>query len=221
MITYVGRGTISRRQVSSNTKKIVRSGYNKIASVYAASRADGSEDVQLLSMLVERLPRRALVLDAGSGSGYPVAQILAKTFRVVGVDFALRQIQLATVKVPDAIFVCADLSNAPFKNDTFDAVCSYYAIIHVPRSEHSKLLRDFHRVLRVGGLALLCMGAGDLPEDIGDWNGTEMFWSHYDGKTNLTIMKENGFEILWSKVVQDPIDPHAAHLFVLGQKTRV
>jgi SAM-dependent methyltransferase len=197
----------------------VRSGYNKIASTYAASRTDDSEDIQLLSLLVERLPRRALVLDAGCGSGYPVAQILAKSFQVVGVDFAPRQIQLAIGKVPDALFVCADLSNLPFKNGAFDAVCSYYAIIHVPRSEHSKLLRDFHRVLRVGGLALLCMGAGDLPEDIGDWCRTEMFWSHYDGKTNLTMMKENGFDILWSKVVKDPIDPTASHLFVLGQKT--
>ncbi len=204
-----------------HVKEIVRSGYNKIASSYSASRTVDSEDIQLLRLLVERLPRRAIVLDAGCGAGYPVAQILAKSFRVVGVDFAPVQIQLAIGKVPDAMFVCADLSNAPFKNDTFDAVCSYYAIIHVPRNEHSKLLRDFHRLLRVGGLALLCMGAGDLPEDIGDWHGTEMFWSHYDEKTNLRMMKENGFEILWSKVVQDPIDPHASHLFVLGQKTHL
>ena len=204
-----------------DTREIVRSGYNKIALDYAASRTADSEDVRLLSMLLERLPRRALVLDAGCGSGYPVAQILAKTFRVVGVDFAPRQIQLAIGKVPDGMFVCADLSNVPFNNDTFDAICSYYAIIHVPRSEHSKLLGDFHRVLRVGGLALLCMGAGDLPRDIGDWHGAEMFWSHYDGKTNLAMMKENGFDILWSKVVQDPIDPHASHLFVLGQKTHL
>lgn len=201
-------------------KETVRSGYNKLASSYSASRTVDSEDIQLLRLLLERLPRRALVLDAGCGAGYPVAQILAKSFRVVGVDFALGPIQLAVGNVPDGMFACADLSNVPFKNDTFDAVCSYYAIIHVPRIEHSKLLRDFHRVLRVGGLALLCMGAGDLPEDHGDWQGTEMFWSHYDGKTNLKMMEENGFDILWSKVVQDPIDPKAAHLFVLGQKTR-
>ncbi len=207
--------------MSLRAKEIVRSGYNKIASRYAESRTDDSEDIQLLSLLVERLPRRALVLDAGCGSGYPVAQFLAKSFQVVGVDFAPGQIQLARGKVPDAMFVCADLSNLPFKNGAFDAVCSYYAIIHVPRSEHSKLLTDFNRVLRVGGLGFLCVGAGDLPEDIGDWQGTEMFWSHYDGETNLRMMKENGFDILWSKVVQDPIDPRASHLFVLGQKTRL
>ncbi len=197
----------------------MRSGYNKIASSYVASRAADSEDVQLLNLLVERLPRGALVLDAGCGSGYPVVQLLANSFRVVGVDLARKQIQLARRKVPDAMFVCADLSNAPFKNDSFDAVCSHYAIIHVPRNEHSKLLTCFHRILRKGGTALLCMGAGDLPHDVSEYHGTEMFWSHYDGETNLRMMKVSKFDILLSKIVRDPVDPGASHLFVLGQKT--
>jgi ubiquinone/menaquinone biosynthesis C-methylase UbiE len=157
-------------------------------------------------------------LDAGCGSGYPVTQFLAQIFQVTGVDFAIEQLRLARTNLPDSSFVCADISEMPFKSDVFDAVSSYYAIIHVPRREHSKLLVNFYRILKTGGLALLCMGAGDLPQDSNYWQGTEMFWSHYDKETNLKMMRENGFSILWSKVVDDPIDPHAAHLFVLGQK---
>jgi SAM-dependent methyltransferase len=171
-----------------------------------------------LNLLVARLPKRAVVLDAGCGSGYPVTQFLAQSFQVTGVDFANEQIRLARKNLPDSWFVCADISKMPFKKDVFDAICSYYAIIHVPRREHSKLLVDFHSILKTGGLALLCMGAGDLPEDNSDWHGTDMFWSHYDKETNLKMMKEKGFSVLWSKVVEDPVDPHAAHLFVLGQK---
>jgi hypothetical protein len=62
------------------------------------------------------------------------------------------------------------------------------------------------------------MGAGDLPEDICDYQGTEMFWNHCDKETNLRMMKESGFNTLWQKIVEDPIDPRSAHLFVLGQK---
>ena len=61
-------------------------------------------------------------------------------------------------------------------------------------------------------------GAGDLPDDVGDWLGAQMYWSHYDDQTNLRMMNEGGFDILWHRIVEDPIDPHAAHLFVLGQK---
>jgi ubiquinone/menaquinone biosynthesis C-methylase UbiE len=199
-------------------KEIVRSGYNKIASRYTAKRVADSEDVKLLDLLVAQLPKNAVVLDAGCGSGYPVAQILSQSFRVTGVDFSNAQIQLARTNLPDSSFVCADISQMPFKNDAFDALCSYYAIIHVLRKEHSRLLRDFHRILKKNGLALLCMGAGDIPEDTAEWEGIEMLWSHYDKETNLKIIRETGFNTLWSKVVRDPLDCHAAHLFVLGQK---
>ena len=199
-------------------KEIVRTGYNKIASRYTAKRVADSEDVQLLDLLVKRLPKQAMVLDAGCGSGYPITQLLEQFFRVTGVDFANQPLRLARTKLPGSTFVNADICRMPFKNDVFDAVCSYYAIIHVPRREHSRLLIDFLRILKMDGLALLCMGAGDIPDDTADYQGTEMFWSHYDKETNLRMVKESGFNILWSKVVKDPIDAHAAHLFVLGQK---
>ena len=199
-------------------KEIVKAGYNKIASSYTAIRTGDSEDVRLLHLLVERLPKGALVLDAGCGSGYPVAQLLAKFFRVGGADFAGEQVRLAKERVPDGWFVCADITNLPFHDSTFDAVCSYYAIIHVPRSDHPKLLLDLHRILRPSGLALLCMGVGDLPSDISDYHGTKMFWSHYDRDTNLNMMKESMFDILWFKVVKDSTDPTASHLFILRQK---
>ncbi len=158
------------------------------------------------------------MFDAGCGSGYPVTQVLGRSFRVTGLDFAKEQVLMAKGTVPGAEFILGDIADLPVRDCVFDAICSYYAIIHVPRSEHSKLLRDFHRILKPGGLALLCMGAGDLPEDVDDWYGTQMYWSHYDKKTNLSMMKEGGFDILWFKIVDDPIDTHASHLFVLAQK---
>ena len=161
---------------------------------------------------------RGTVLDAGCGSGYPVTQLLAQSFHVTGVDFSGQQLQLARTNLPDSTLVCADIGKMPFKENVFDGLCSYYAIIHLPRREHPKVLADFHRILKMGGLALLCMGAGDLPEDTGVYQGTEMFWSHYDKDTNLKMLKRHGFNILWCKVVEDPIDPSSAYLFVLGQK---
>ena len=187
-------------------REIVKRGYDKIASSYEATRRGDSEDIQLLRLITGRLPKRAMVLDAGCGSGYPVTRFLAEFLEVTGVDFAEEQIRLARERVPDAEFIRADITSLPFQDSAFDAVCSYYAIIHVPRSEHQKLLVNFHRILRQGGLALLCMGAGDLPNEIADCHSVRMFWSHYDSDTNLRMMKENGFDILWFKTIADPID---------------
>lgn len=197
----------------------MKEGYNKIASSYEATRRADSEDVRLLRLLEERLPKGAMVVDAGCGSGYPVTKFLADFFQVTGVDFAEEQIRRAKERVPEAELVCADITNLPFRDGVFDAVCSYYAIISIPRSEHRKLLENFRRTLRPAGLVLLCMGAGDLPSEIGEYHGAPMFWSHYDSDANLRMMKESMFDILWFKTIVDPTDPASLHLFVLGQKT--
>jgi SAM-dependent methyltransferase len=206
------------RQIGMDDKLIVRDGYNAIAAKYLTNRSEESEDVQLLQELVDRLPKGAKVLDAGCGAGVPVAKYLNQFFDVTGVDFAEKQIHLARQLVPGAHFLCQDIIQLTLAESSFDAVCSYYAIIHIPRQEHKTLLLNFHRLLKPSGLMLLCMGADDLEKDIHDYHGTRMYWSHYDAETNLNMVKECGFDILWSRVVADSTSPGASHLFVLAQK---
>jgi hypothetical protein len=62
------------------------------------------------------------------------------------------------------------------------------------------------------------MGANDQDGDIADFYGAQMYWSHYDAATNLAMLKECGFAVIWARTVVDPTDPRAAHLFVLAQK---
>jgi ubiquinone/menaquinone biosynthesis C-methylase UbiE len=75
-----------------NYKETVKAGYDKIAKRYLEDRALDSQDVRLLDDLNARLPENAKVLDAGCGSGLPVAKILSERFDVTGVDFSEAQI---------------------------------------------------------------------------------------------------------------------------------
>jgi ubiquinone/menaquinone biosynthesis C-methylase UbiE len=137
------------------------------------------------------------------------------------VDISEAQVRLAQEMVPEGNFICADMTRLCFREGSFDAICSYYAIIHVPREEHAGILRDFYRILRPGGLALFCLGAGDLPESVEKYlNGVEMYWSHYDAKTNIGLLEECGFSIIWYRLVNDSTDPKSksVHLFVLAEK---
>jgi ubiquinone/menaquinone biosynthesis C-methylase UbiE len=199
-------------------REIVRAGYNAIAARYLTTRSEDSEDVQLLDELVRRLPRGAAVLDAGCGAGVPVARFLSRFFDVTGIDFAKKQIEMARQLVPQARFRVQDMTNLDLPEGSFDAVCSYYAIIHVPRKEHRKMLEGFYRVLMPSGLALLCMGANDVEADfVDDYLGAPMFWSHYDAPTNLRMIAESGFEIVLAREVADSTFPSAKHLFVLAR----
>jgi ubiquinone/menaquinone biosynthesis C-methylase UbiE len=199
-------------------KNIVRAGYNAKGTEYLATRTEDSEDVQLLQELVQRLPTGAKVLDAGCGAGVPVTKFLSRFFEVTGVDFAEAQIQLARQLVPQAQFVCQDMTELAFPDQSFDAICSYYAIIHIPRQEHRRMFLNLHRILRPLGLALLCLGASDLADDIDEnYLGARMYWSHYDADTNIEMLHECGFNVIWSKIVADSTYPGSAHLFVLAQ----
>ncbi len=203
-------------------KKLVRAGFNEIASKYLAERSRKSEDVGLLKELVDRLPKRAKVLDAGCGPGVPVTRYLARFFLVTGVDISEQQVKLARRLVPRARFICDDIESLAFRDESFDAICSYYAIFHVLRSRHKRILKNFHRMLRPGGLALLCMGAGELSSSIEEYHGIPMYWSHYGSEKNLRLISECKYDIIWSKTLKDanpsPLHPESAHLFVLAKK---
>lgn len=202
-----------------DSKKTVREGYNVIAERYLSERKRDSEDVRLLDELIERLPAHAKVLDAGCGAGVPISQRLSERFHVTGVDFSDAQIQLARRNVPHATFLCEDMTDLNFPDNTFDGVTSYYAIIHIPREQHQALLANFHRMLKLGGLALLCLGAEHLIDDIDEnFYGARMYWSHYDRETYLKMLTELGFQLIWSRLVADESCEGAKHLFVLAQK---
>jgi SAM-dependent methyltransferase len=126
---------------------------------------------------------------------------------------------LAQKNVPNAKFICEDMTKLNFPENTFDGICSYYAVIHIPREEHQALLANFHRMLNMGGVALLCLGAENLIDDIDEnYLGTRMYWSHYDSETYIKMLRECGFAIIWSKFVKDETCEGAGHLFVLVQK---
>jgi SAM-dependent methyltransferase len=203
-------------------KAIVRAGYDVIAEEYLRTRHADGEDLRLLDDLSARLPDGARVLDAGCGAGVPVARRLAARFHVTGVDISAAQIELARGLVPQATFIQADMTALAFPDASFDAICSFYAIIHVPREEHPALLRTFHRLLVPGGLLLASMGARESAGDVEEnWLGASaaMYWSHFGRATNLRLLAEAGFRIIWERLVtEDAAFGGGTHLFVLATR---
>ncbi len=203
-----------------NGKRIVEDGYDKLAAAYARVRRNDSDDVQLLIDFAEKLPDGSRVLDAGCGSGTPVSRILSERFQVTGVDISAEQIALARSAVPNAEFIHADMSTLAVPDGHFDAIVSFYAIIHVPRNEHSELLANFRRMLVPYGLLLVSMGASDNPDGTADnWldGGAPMYWSHYGRAENLRLIENAGFNVEWERlVVEDEEFGGGSHLFVLA-----
>jgi cyclopropane fatty-acyl-phospholipid synthase-like methyltransferase len=184
--------------MSSDRKRLVEQGYDRMAEQYAASKRPlGPELEGLLAALTRGLAAEAAVLDLGCGAGVPVTRWLAERFAVTGVDLSARQLALARENVPGATFLKADMGQVAFPPASFDAIVSLYAIIHLPREEQPALLARIARWLKPGGgfLATWPLGAWEGEEQ--DWNGwgAPMWWSHHGAETSLALLRDAGFAI--------------------------
>lgn len=124
-------------------KRIVADGYDVIGDEYAKQVAESDQDdrQRYTRVFVDSLPSGSRVLDLGCGAGLPTTIRLAERFRVTGVDISERQISRARWNVPNATFVHADMASVDFPPAAFDGVVAFFSIVHVPRDEHSSLLR--------------------------------------------------------------------------------
>jgi|AntDeeMetagen134_2_1112570.scaffolds.fasta_scaffold02493_3 SAM-dependent methyltransferase len=191
----------------TDRKDAIRRAYDAIADDYLAERSAEPPATALLDDFADRLPTGARVLDAGCGAGTPFTKRLTASLAVIGVDFSIEQVRRARENVPGAHFVQGDMTRLAFAADSFDAVCALYSLIHVPMDDHPRVVRELHRVLRPGGLALLSVGSEEWDGSNPDWldTGVEMYWSFPDSETSIDHLTDAGFEMLERHTVKDEL----------------
>jgi SAM-dependent methyltransferase len=152
------------------------------------------------------------VLDLGCGSGLPVARDLtAAGYRVTGVDISDVQIHRACELVPTAQFIRADITSVDFEPASFDAVVSFFALIHVPIKDQPFLLLRIGRWLRPGGLFVATTSYGAWTGTEENWlgGGVPMWWSHADVGTYRSWISEAGLSIDREEFVPEDDGGHA------------
>ena len=100
----------------------------------------------------------------------------AEDFAVTGVDISSVQIERARNFVPRAEFVCADMTEVDFPAESFAAIVSLYAIIHIPLDEQPALFAKLFEWLQPEGYLLVTVGNRA-------WTGVEENWLDVTGAT--------------------------------------
>jgi len=205
---------------SRDYRALVRDGYDRCVDEFNAARARESADV--LAPLIERLAPGACVLDLGCGGGVPIASTLARSCHVTGVDISRAQIERARAQVPAATFIRSDMTSCRFDAGSFDAVVSLYALFHVPREEHRRLIGDIHSWLAPGGYLMASFATHDEPAYTEEFFGVEMFWSNYGLDEYVRMIEECGFELLEQHALShgyaDADHPPESHPLLLAQR---
>jgi SAM-dependent methyltransferase len=95
-----------------------------------------------------------VVLDSGCGDGYGARYLADSASVVVGADRSWEAIREARRDgARNLVLSCSDLESLPFRDGSFDVVCSFQVLEHF--REPVPMLREAARVLRPSGVLVL------------------------------------------------------------------
>lgn len=102
------------------------------------------------------------VLEAGCGTGY-MARALRERYgwRMFPVDLGWEGLAYGRAMGVERLAQC-DIAALPYPDAAFDAVVSLDVIVHFPRGEEGRAMRELARALRPGGLMVLRVSALDI-----------------------------------------------------------
>ncbi len=109
---------------------------------------------------VVHLPAGSWVVDFGCGTGILFPELLAKGYRVVGLDLSLDMLK-ASREVTTVSLVCGDGCCLPLASASFDAVFCRGSIHHVP--DLKLAFQEIVRVLKPGGYLIFSEPSNDSP----------------------------------------------------------
>jgi ubiquinone/menaquinone biosynthesis C-methylase UbiE len=183
---------------NETAKEVVRRGYDVLSARYDEAYDGETKYREWLDEILSRLPSHSRVLDLGCGSGVPVALTLAEAgHQVTGVDLSEVQVSRARTRVPAVTFIQADATKLNLPAASFDAVLSFYALIHIPLDEQQSLLQRIAEWLRPGGLFVATIGSSAWTGAEENWLGGDvpMWWSQADAATTRTWIESAGFVV--------------------------
>jgi SAM-dependent methyltransferase len=151
------------RQVSDPRADALRAGYATVARAYREQLSNELAGKPLDRAFLDAFAERCaggLVIDVGCGPGHVASYLAARGTDVEGLDLSAEMIAEATASYPDLRFRVGDMFELPYEPGSVAGVVSFYAIVHLPTNELARPVREFHRVLRAGGLAAIAFHVG-------------------------------------------------------------
>ncbi len=175
---------------------------NTIA-VYDAMAGKYAEKLNYYAPLPERerfislLPHHAHILDVGCGPGRDADYFTANGSSVTGVDFSEKLLEIARLRVPQAIFHKQDFRSLHFSKQSFDGIWACASLLHLKRDEVPAVLGSFFQLLKPGGVLFIMVKEGSGEADVTEELSSHLsrHFTYFQKKELKNILKDAGFEV--------------------------
>jgi SAM-dependent methyltransferase len=150
--------------------------YDAVAEEYAAQfigeLAHKPLDRALLDVFAERARALGPVADIGCGPGQIARYLSDHGCDALGIDLSPRMVEIARRLSPNVRFQQGTMLALDVADNAWGGLTAFYSIIHIAPDHLPRVLSEFHRALRPGGLALLAFHAGTERVHRDEW------WEH-------------------------------------------
>ncbi|MBN2052900.1 class I SAM-dependent methyltransferase [Candidatus Woesearchaeota archaeon] len=154
--------------------------------------------VKWLDLLASKLSKEAVVLDLGCGNGRALKYFVDKGFQGIGIDISDKMLKLARKYVPKARFYKKEFTQINFNPNSIDAVISFFALNHIPKTEFKKTMNICKKILKKYGILLLGMVKGESEGLFKGFYGKkmELYGAGYSMSEIIKVLKLSKFRIL-------------------------
>lgn len=176
--------------------------YNAIAHVYA-----GIYPKQILysssDPLLDQLPKQAAIIDIGCGHGTVAKFFTEKGFKVLGIDFSEKMIDIARKQAPLAEFRLMNMLELNLPKESFDFALASASILHIPKKRVPELLAKIYSFLKKQSWFQIVLkeGEGEIFEE-NVCNGK--FWAFYRKSEIFSLLEAAGFTVEKATILETP-----------------
>jgi SAM-dependent methyltransferase len=159
-------------------KSSVETSYDRIADEYVRRIFDELRhkplDRKLLDRFATSLQREGSACDLGCGPGHVARYLRERGAQVSGIDLSSAMVERARRLNPGIDFRQGDMLALSADDGTWAGIAAFYSIIHIPRGDVIRALREVRRVLQPGGVLLLAFHIGDGTIHLDEWWGHQV-----------------------------------------------
>ncbi len=128
--------------------------YNKIAEDWFKDHDQDTWWQPGTDKFLSFLSKDDSILDIGCGAGQKTRYIHKLGYKIIGLDFSEKMIEVAKRQAPDITFGVADIYEIDKYPQTFDAVFVQAVLLHIPKSRIVEVINKMLSVLNKGGIYL-------------------------------------------------------------------
>jgi SAM-dependent methyltransferase len=179
----------------------VAGSYDRVADEYVTRIYDELRhkplDRQLLDRLAGSVREVGLICDMGCGPGQVARYLHERGAQVCGVDLSPEMVVRARHLNPGIEFQQGDMLALDVEDGAWAGIAAFYSIIHIPRVDVVRALRELGRVLRPGGRLLLTFHIGDEVKHLEEWWGYKVSvdFLFFRSDEMAGYLKSAGFEV--------------------------